>query len=97
MGQKLPLCGQLGAARSRQDESKEVGEAGSKRASSGGNGGHHVWWSGLIFRLLRSRRRNARTRQHPSPSEPPTPHHPTPDTRHCRLPTQTQTQLTASS
>jgi hypothetical protein len=52
MGQKLPLCGQLGAARSRQDESKEVGEAGSKRTSSGGNGGHHVWWSGLIFRLL---------------------------------------------
>jgi hypothetical protein len=52
MGQKLPLCGQLGAARSRQDESKEVGDAGSKRTSSGGNGGHHVWWSGLIFRLL---------------------------------------------
>jgi hypothetical protein len=24
MGQNLPLCGQLGAARSRQDESKEV-------------------------------------------------------------------------
>ena len=52
MGQKLPLCGQLGPTRSRQDESKEVGEAGSKRTSSGGNGGHHVWWSGLIFRLL---------------------------------------------
>jgi hypothetical protein len=53
MGQKLPLCGQLlGAARSRQDESKEVGDAGSKRTSSRGKEGHHVWWSGLIFRLL---------------------------------------------
>ena len=52
MGQNLPLCAQLGAARSRQDESKEVGELGSKRTSSGCNGVHHVWWSGLIFRLL---------------------------------------------
>jgi hypothetical protein len=54
MGRNLPLCGQLGVARSRQDESKEVwiGGAGSKRASSGGNGGHHVWWGGLISRLL---------------------------------------------
>ena len=52
MGQKLPLCGQLGPTRSRQDESKEVGELGSKRTSSGCNGVHHVWWSGLIFRLL---------------------------------------------
>jgi hypothetical protein len=51
MGQKLPLCGQLGAARSRQDESKEVGELGSKRTSSGCNGVHHVRWGGLIFRL----------------------------------------------
>jgi hypothetical protein len=56
MGQKLPLCGQLGAARSRQDETKEVGEAGSKRTSSGGNGGHPGWWSGLIFRLLKNAR-----------------------------------------
>jgi hypothetical protein len=32
--------------------SKEVGELGSKRTSSGCNGVHHVWWSGLIFRLL---------------------------------------------
>jgi hypothetical protein len=43
MGQKLPLYGQLGATRSRQDESKEVSEVGSKRTSSGGKqGGHHV-------------------------------------------------------
>jgi hypothetical protein len=41
MGQNLPLCGQLGAVRSRQDESKEVyvGGVGSKRTSSGDNGG----------------------------------------------------------
>jgi hypothetical protein len=39
MGQNLPLCAQLGAARSRQDESKGVYEVGSKRPSSGGNGG----------------------------------------------------------
>ena len=53
MGQKLPLCAQLGATRSRQDESKEVSEVGSKRTSSGCNGVHHVWWGGLIFRLLK--------------------------------------------
>jgi hypothetical protein len=52
MGQKLPPCGQLGPARSRQDESKEVGEAGSKRTSSRGKEGHRIWWSRLIFRLL---------------------------------------------
>jgi hypothetical protein len=52
MGQNLPLCGQLGAARSRQDESKEVGGVGSKRTSSGCNGVHVVRWIGLIFRLL---------------------------------------------
>jgi hypothetical protein len=39
MGQNLPLCGQLGAARSRQDESNEVHEAGRIRRSSGGKGG----------------------------------------------------------
>jgi hypothetical protein len=50
--QNLPLCAQLGATRSRQDESKEVGRVGSKRTSSGGNGGHVVRWVGLIFRLL---------------------------------------------
>jgi hypothetical protein len=54
MGQNLPLCGQLGLgpSRSRQYEPKEVGGVGSKRTSSGGNGGHPVWWGGLIFRLL---------------------------------------------
>jgi hypothetical protein len=52
MGQKMVRFAQLGAARFRQDESMEVGEVGSKRPSSGGNGGHVVWWIGLIFRLL---------------------------------------------
>jgi hypothetical protein len=52
MGQKMVRFAQLGAARSRQDESIEVVEVGSKRPSSGGNGGHVVWWIGLIFRLL---------------------------------------------
>jgi hypothetical protein len=40
MGQKMVRFAQLGAARSRQGESMEVGEVGSKRPSSGGNGGH---------------------------------------------------------
>jgi hypothetical protein len=53
MGQKMVCFGQLRPTRSRQDESIEVGEVGSKRPSSGGNGGHVVWWIGLIFRLLR--------------------------------------------
>jgi hypothetical protein len=44
--------GQLGAARSRQDESIELGEVGSKRPSLGCNGVHVVWCSGLIFWLL---------------------------------------------
>ena len=52
MGQKMVRFAQLGAARSRQDESMEVGEVGSKRPSLGGNGGHVVRWIGLIFRLL---------------------------------------------
>ena len=54
MGQKMACLGHRGTARSRQDESKEVGGVGSKRASSGCNGVHHVWWGGLIFRLLDS-------------------------------------------
>jgi hypothetical protein len=61
MGQKMACLGHRGTARSRQDESKEVGEAGSKRTSSGGNGGHHVWWSGLIFRLLPSASKGGQT------------------------------------
>jgi hypothetical protein len=52
MGQKLPPCAQLGATRSRQDESKEVGEVGSKRTSSRCNAVHHVCWGRLISRLL---------------------------------------------
>jgi hypothetical protein len=44
MGQKMVCFGQLRPTRSRQDELIEVGEVGSKRPSSGGNGGHVVWW-----------------------------------------------------
>jgi hypothetical protein len=40
MGQKLVRFAQLGAARSRQDESIEVHEVGSKRPSLGCNGVH---------------------------------------------------------
>jgi hypothetical protein len=59
MGQKMDCLGHRGTVRSRQDESKEVGEVGSKRTSSGCNGVHHVvWWGGLIFRLLRGHIRN---------------------------------------
>jgi hypothetical protein len=43
MDQNLPLCAQLGAARSHQDESNEVHEAGRIRRSSRGKEGHgHV-------------------------------------------------------
>jgi hypothetical protein len=54
MAQKMACLGLRGTTRSRQDESKEVHEAGRIRRSSGGKGGHHVWWGGLIFRLLRA-------------------------------------------
>jgi hypothetical protein len=57
MGQKLPLCAQLGAMRSLQDESKEGGEVGSKRTSSRCNAVHHVCWGGLISRLLTAKLR----------------------------------------
>jgi hypothetical protein len=50
MGPKTVLVGQLGAARSRQDESIEVSEVGSKRPSLGGTGGHVTWCSPLIVR-----------------------------------------------
>jgi hypothetical protein len=53
MGQKMVCFEALRGTRSRQDESIEVGEVGSKRPSLGGNGGHVVRWIGLIFRLLR--------------------------------------------
>jgi hypothetical protein len=52
MGQKLVRFGSLRLTRSRQDESIEVGEVGSKRPSSGGNGGHFAWCGGLICALL---------------------------------------------
>ena len=42
MGPKTVLVGQLGAARSRQDESIEVSEVGSKRPSLGCNGVHFL-------------------------------------------------------
>jgi hypothetical protein len=53
MSQKMVCFGQLRPTRSRQDESIEVGEVGSKRPSLGCNGVHVVWCSGLIFWLLR--------------------------------------------
>jgi hypothetical protein len=40
MGQKMVCFGAPRGTRSRQDESKEVHEVGSKRPSSGSNGGH---------------------------------------------------------
>jgi hypothetical protein len=52
MGQKIVRLGLRGTTRSRQCESKEVHEVGSKRPSLGCNGVHVVWWIGLIFRLL---------------------------------------------
>jgi hypothetical protein len=50
MGQKMVCFGQLRPTRSRQDESIEVGEVGSKRPSSGCNGVHVTWWGPLIAR-----------------------------------------------
>jgi hypothetical protein len=61
MGQKMVCFAALSGTRSRQDESVEVGEVGSKRSSLGGTGGHVVWWIGLIFRLLRDGRRAPET------------------------------------
>ena len=52
MGQKMVCFGELRGTRSRQDESKEVHEVGSKRPSLGCNGVHFVWWIGLICALL---------------------------------------------
>jgi hypothetical protein len=54
MPQKMACFAELCGTRSRQDESKEVHEVGSKRPSSGGNGGHVRWWIGLICALLLS-------------------------------------------
>ena len=54
MGQKMVRFGALRGTRSRQDESMEVGEVGSKRPSSGGNGGHVLSLYPLIWRSLTS-------------------------------------------
>jgi hypothetical protein len=52
MGQQLVCFGQLRPTRSRQDESKEVHEVGSKRPSSGCNGVHVPSLYPLIWRSL---------------------------------------------
>jgi hypothetical protein len=52
MGQKMVRFGGLRGTRSRQDASKEVHEVGSKRPSSGGNGGHVLSLYPLIWRSL---------------------------------------------
>ena len=52
MGQKLVCFGGPRGTRSRQDESKEVHEAGRIRPSSGGNGGHVLSLYPLIWRSL---------------------------------------------
>jgi hypothetical protein len=52
MGQKLVCLGLRGTARSRQDESKEVHEAGRIRRPSGGKGGHVLSLCPLIWRSL---------------------------------------------
>ena len=52
MGQKMVCFAALCGTRSRQDESKEVHEVGSKRPSSGGNGGHVLSLYPLIWRSL---------------------------------------------
>jgi hypothetical protein len=51
MDQNLP-CAQLGAARSRQDESKEAHGAGPKRLHLGCAGVHAAWCTGPVSRLL---------------------------------------------
>jgi hypothetical protein len=50
MGRKIVCFGSLRLTRSRQDESIEVGEVGSKRPSLGGTWGHVTWWGPLIVR-----------------------------------------------
>ena len=52
MGRKLVCFAALSGTRSRQDASKEVHEVGSKRPSSGGNGGHVLSLYPLIWRSL---------------------------------------------
>jgi hypothetical protein len=52
MGQNMVRFGGLRGTRSRQDAPKEVHEVGSKRPSSGGNGGHVLSLYPLIWRSL---------------------------------------------
>ena len=52
MGQKMVCFAALCGTRSRQDESKEVHEVGSKRPSSGCNGVHVLSLYPLIWRSL---------------------------------------------
>jgi hypothetical protein len=52
IGKKMVRFGALRGTRSRQDESIEVGEVGSKRPSSGGNGVHVVSLYPLTWRSL---------------------------------------------
>jgi hypothetical protein len=75
MGQNLLLCAQLGAERSRQDESKEVGGVGLKRASSGGNGGacRSVDWADFSVVGGSSRCRATRVQQLPAAACSPPP------------------------
>ena len=52
MGQKMVCFAELCGTRSRQDESKEVHEVGSKRPSLGCNGVHVLSLYPLIWRSL---------------------------------------------
>jgi hypothetical protein len=70
MGQKMVRFAQLGAARSRRDKSIEVGEVGSKRPSSGGNGGHVLSLYPLTWRSLCRRRWGAAGVQQQARREP---------------------------
>jgi hypothetical protein len=72
MGQKMVRFAQLGAARFRQGESIEVGGVGSKRPSSGGNGGHVVSLYPLTWRSLCAHHRGAHAKAEPGPSALPT-------------------------
>jgi hypothetical protein len=70
MSQKLVRFGALRGTRSRQDESKEVHEAGRIRPSSGCNGVHVRWWIGLIcLRLVGGKRRENERGAHTNEGE----------------------------
>jgi hypothetical protein len=76
MGQKVVCFGQLRPTRSRQDESKEVHEVGSKRPSSWCNGVHVLSLHPLIRRSL-----SLQTRHGPHEC---TPTYPSPEARRRR-------------